>query len=145
MKKISIKRRRNVSLLLMVVLIIILLLNTTCNGSTKVSLGEEVSLNINHSASIKEEELRIRFVEVIGDSRCPRKVTCRWAGEVKCLVEITHRDSLQEMTLTEPGSTSWPSAESFKQYQITFHVEPYPKAGIDIASDEYQLMLKITK
>jgi hypothetical protein len=145
MKKVSIKRRRVMSLILMVVLIIILPLNITCNGSTKISLGEEVSLNISQSASIKGEELQIKFVEVVEDSRCPRGVTCIWAGEVKCMVEITHRDSLQQVTLIEPSSTSWPSVESFNQYQIAFHVEPYPEAGIDIALNEYQLLLKITK
>lgn len=30
----------------------------------------------------------IKFKEVISDSRCPRGVTCVWAGEVKVLVEF---------------------------------------------------------
>lgn len=145
MKKGSRKRRRVISLLLILLLITILPLTTACSETTKVSLGEEVSLIIGQSASIKGEELQIRFIEVVGDSRCPRGVTCIWAGEVKCIVEITHRDSLQRVTLTEPGLTSWPPTESFKQYQIAFHVEPYPEAGIDIAPDEYRLLLKVTK
>jgi hypothetical protein len=145
MKKGSRKRRRVISLLLIFALITILPTATTCSEAGKVSLGEEVSLNIGQSASIEGEELQIRFIEVAGDSRCPRGVTCIWAGEVKCIVEITYSGSLQRVTLTEPGLTSWPPAESFKQYQIAFHVEPYPKAGIDIAPDEYRLLLKVTK
>jgi hypothetical protein len=145
MKKGSRKRRRVISLLLIFALITILPTATTCSEAGKVSLGEEVSLNIGQSASIEWEELQIRFIEVAGDSRCPRGVTCIWAGEVKCIVEITYSGSLQRVTLTEPGLTSWPPAESFKQYQIAFHVEPYPKAGIDIAPDEYRLLLKVTK
>jgi len=30
----------------------------------------------------------IRFKEVISDSRCPKDVTCVWAGEAKVLIEI---------------------------------------------------------
>ncbi len=30
----------------------------------------------------------IRFKEVISDSRCPKDVTCIWAGEAKVLIEI---------------------------------------------------------
>ena len=30
----------------------------------------------------------IRFIEVVSDSRCPKDVTCVWAGEAKVLIEI---------------------------------------------------------
>ena len=122
-------------------LILILLLTTmllACGG-TSVSLGEEFSLHIGQSASIVGEELKIKFLEVVEDSRCPRGVTCIWEGRVSCLIEITYRESLHRLMLTEPGLTSWPPAKPFKEYKIAYHVEPYPQAGTEIAVEEYRL------
>ena len=78
---------------------------------------------------IEEEELQIKFLEVVEDSRCPRGVTCVWEGRVSCMIEITCRESLYRITLTQPGLTDWPTKESFNHYQISFGVEPYPEAG----------------
>ncbi len=36
----------------------------------------------------------IRFIEVVSDSRCPKDVTCVWAGEAKVLIEIFEKGKL---------------------------------------------------
>jgi len=134
----------------MKILVLAFLLCTTlfaisaCNNDV-VSLGQEFSLQVGESATLRGEELQIRCVEITEDSRCPRGVTCIWEGRVICLVEITKGESLYSVVLTEPGLTNFPPEQPFKEYQITHHVEPYPEAGIDIAEDEYKLELKISK
>jgi len=131
-------------------LIITLLLSSTlfvvsaCN-SNAVSLGQEFSLRIGESASIRGEELQIRFLEVTEDSRCPTGVVCVWEGRVRCLVEITYRESLHQVELTEPGLTSWPPENTFNKYKIAYHIEPYPQAGTEIDIEEYRLDLRISK
>jgi len=115
-----------------------------CN-SDKVSLGQEFSLRIGESASIRGEELQVRFLEVTEDSRCPTGVVCIWEGRVSCLVEITYRESLHQVELTEPGLTSWPPENNFNEYKIAYHIEPYPQAGTEIAIEEYRLDLRISK
>ncbi|MFC1955892.1 hypothetical protein ACFLWZ_05130 [Chloroflexota bacterium] len=131
-------------------LIIALLLATmmfviaACNSDT-VSLGQEFSLRIGESTSIRGEELQVRFLEVTEDSRCPTGVVCIWEGRVSGLLEITYRESLHRVELTEPGSTSWPSEITSEEYKIAYHVEPYPQAGIEIAEEEYRLELTISK
>ena len=66
-------------------------------------LNEEFSLSMGQRALIEGENLGIRFEEVTEDSRCPRGVTCIWAGRVTCMVEITQSGSSYRMALTEPG------------------------------------------
>ncbi|MFC1967920.1 hypothetical protein ACFLVX_00820 [Chloroflexota bacterium] len=114
-------------------------------SNDEVSLGQELSLQIAESASIKGEELQIRFLEVTEDSRCPMGVTCIWEGRVSCLVEITYQGSLDSVVLTEPGLTSFPPEQSFHEYKLAYHIEPYPQAGAEIAEGEYRLHLKISK
>jgi len=131
-------------------LIITLLLFSTsfgisaCNGN-RVSLGQEFSLRIGESATIKGEELQVRFLEVTEDSRCPTGVVCIWEGRVSSLVEITYQESLHRVELTEPGLTSWPPEYPFKEYMIAYHVEPYPQAGAEITAEDYRLFLRISK
>ena len=114
-------------------------------SSNAISLGQEFSLRIGESASIRGEELKVKFLEVTEDSRCPTGVVCIWEGRVSGLVEITYREAIHSVVLTEPGSTSWPSEITFEEYKIAYHVEPYPQAGTEIATEEYRLELKINK
>jgi len=114
-------------------------------GAKTVSLGESFSLAVGQSASIDGEDLAIKFIDVIADSRCPSDVVCIWQGEAACLVEITHSGTGQQMVLTYPGLTQEPSEAQFGSYQFTFSVEPYPEAGKEIGKSEYRLNLVVTK
>ena len=122
-----------------------LVVTVACQESNVARLGQEFFLHIGESALIEGEKLQIKFLEVVADSRCPIGVTCIWEGEVLCLVEIEYRESVDQITLTEPGLTSWPPGESFQEYEIAYHVEPYPVAGVEISEEEYRLHLELTK
>ncbi len=100
---------------------------------------------MDESASIKGEELQIKFLDVTEDSRCPKGAICIWEGRVSCVVEATYRESLYRIELTEPGSISWPPEVIFKEYKISYHIEPYPQTGSVIADNEYILYLMINK
>jgi len=121
------------------------MLSSIACSQTAANLGQEFSLNIGQSASIQGEELQIKFLNVIGDSRCPIGATCVWQGEVSCMVEITYYESLHRVVLTQPGLTDEPFSQAFKEYQITFRVEPYPEVGKIISENEYQLLLIVHK
>lgn len=78
-------------------------------------LNEELSLSIGQGVSITGEDLVISFEDVTEDSRCPRNVTCVWAGRVSCVIELTHAGSSYRMTLTgwaDPDSSHGHHAES---------------------------------
>ena len=110
-----------------------------------VGLGESFSLAVGQSASIDGEDLVIKFIDVIADSRCPSGVECVWQGEVACLVEITYSGTGQQKVLTYAGLSEEPSETQFGSYLFTFSVEPYPEADKEIEKSEYRLNLLITK
>jgi hypothetical protein len=110
-----------------------------------VSLGDSFSLAVGQSASIDGEDLVIKFIDIIADSRCPSGVECIWQGEVACLVEIIHSGTGQQKVLTYPGLTQELSKAQFGSCQFTFSVEPYPEAGKEIKKSEYRLNLLVTK
>lgn len=128
-------------------LLCVILAASSCSRLDDVQglLNEELCLSIGQHASVTEEDLAVTFKEVTEDSRCPSDVTCVWAGRVSCLVELTHAGSSHRMTLTEPGLTSEYTREEYEEYELAFHVTPYPEAGKKIADDTYRLHLIISK
>jgi hypothetical protein len=143
--KIGIIKYAPMKILIMALLLSTMLFATSACSSGKVSLGQKFSLGIGESANIKGEQLKARFLEVTEDSRCPTGVVCVWAGRVSCLVEITYGGSLESVILTEPGSNNFPVEQTFHEYKISYHIEPYPQAGTQIAVEEYRLALTISK
>ena len=69
---------------IMVTLFLLAGCSATPAAEVKASLGQEFTLPIGQTAVINGENLNIKFAAVTADSRCPKGVTCIWAGEAKC-------------------------------------------------------------
>ena len=121
----------------------VILLAGCTNQAVKASaeLGQQFSLTPGQSASIDGEPFEVKFVEVISDSRCPSGVQCIWAGEASCSIEITYNDSTFQQVLTQSGSGI--AKTSFKEYEMTFDIQPYPEAGQNIEKNDYRLQLEV--
>jgi hypothetical protein len=97
----------------------------------KVPLGETVQF----------ENVSITFIKVLEDSRCPKGVTCVWAGQAKLLVEVTEKGKTsREMELLFGGSANnvLCSAEGLTLTGIS--LSPYPLAEDDGVRD-YALLV----
>jgi hypothetical protein len=110
----------------------------------EVSLDEPFLLAPGENASIEGEDLTVRFVGVISDSRCPQGAVCIWAGEVSCTLEITYGGVVNTKVLVQPGLTEPPKTD-FGDYVIAYDVQPYPQVGKQIEKGDYRLLLTISK
>lgn len=52
---------------------------------------DTVTLKVGKEAKARHSRLKIRFVEVSEDSRCPERVSCVWAGNARVKFEVTSR------------------------------------------------------
>ncbi len=138
MKKYSLYILASVSILLFLV---------SCTGTNKLKadLGQEFTLSIGQSAQIEGENLQVRFEEVLEDSRCATGATCIWEGRVSIAVEINDNGSPYKMVLIQSGMNNQYVSETYKAYQLTFKVNPYPELGTDIATGDYQLLLTVSE
>ena len=114
-------------------------------GKLEAALGQEFSLTVGRTASVSGQQLELKFVEVVTDSRCPAGVTCVWQGEASCLIEVAFQGAKQRMVLTQPGLTKGPAQASFGDYEIQFNVAPYPEAGKTIQNRDYRLQLTVDR
>ena len=113
-------------------------------GEVRVSLGSEFSLAIGETALVTGENLRLKFLEVTEDSRCPANVLCIQAGRAVMAVQVTYQGSSETVTLEEPG-LSTPPKSIYQDYELAFHLEPYPVAGVEVSPDQYRLLLTVNR
>ena len=103
-----------------------------------VEPGVEVTLAPGEAMSAKTTEMTVRFIAVTEDSRCPRDVTCIWAGEVKVQLEIQEtRKASSKVEILEGGSTV------VGAHRVTLvRVSPQPVSTSRIAPQDYRATLK---
>ena len=107
--------------------------------SQAVDLGAEVTLAPGATASVNTAEFKVRFVAVTEDSRCPRDVTCIWAGEVKVQFEIQESAKIASPVEILEGGNSVVGA-----YRVTLvRVEPAPRSTARIAPQDYRATIAI--
>ena len=73
------------------------------------SLDQAFTLRGGQQAVISGENLRLRFTEVLEDSRCPKQVECFWTGQARIavLVQQGHGEptTVEFNTNPAPGQT----------------------------------------
>jgi hypothetical protein len=105
-----------------------------------VDLRTEITLAPGETVSVNATEMKVRFVAVIEDSRCPRDVTCVWAGEVKVRLEISSPQGTSQVEVLEAGTTV------AGVYRVTLvRVEPPRMSTAKIAPQDYRATLSIDR
>ncbi len=114
---------------------------------------EEPQINIYTSPLEVGDYLRfgeksIRFIEVISDSRCPKNVTCVWAGEAKVLVEIFKNGKFLGKKIISTNSGNVPL--NFQGEDISYGITslvliPYPTTETKKLKTQYTLHLKVSE
>jgi len=91
------------------------------------------------AVAVKSTSLTVRFVSVTEDSRCPRDVTCVWAGEVKALFEVDDTKAKSKIELREGDSGA------AGPHRLTLvSVEPKPVSTARITPQDYRVTLKVS-
>jgi hypothetical protein len=134
------------------VLISILLLGS-CDLSEdeeiRVSFGQEFVLPIGHTAVFDSKDLKIKFESVSSDSRCPKGVTCVWAGEAKCQTLVGNDRSFSSLDLVDTGGTTGYTQINYQNsaynLKLSFKLEPYPEKDKQINKNDYKLSLTVSQ
>jgi hypothetical protein len=114
-----------------------------CSGSPAAPSGEvpldrEFSLRPGESATVESTGLRVTFLSVLSDSRCPADAVCVWAGDAVVALSVGR-------TGVELRSTSAPET-ALGAYRLRLErVEPYVYSGKTIEPAAYRAVLKVTR
>lgn len=109
-----------------------------------IVLTQEFKLKIGESAEARREGLKVEFDSVADDSRCPKGVTCVWAGNAKILLKVK-KDSGQPENV-ELNTNINPKTFRYLEYELRLkELKPYPEANATIKSSEYEVTLTVHK
>ena len=117
-------------------------------------MGQENSETRSYSAALQQGELlsfgnrSLKFKEVISDSRCPKDVTCIWAGEAKVLVELFENGKFLEDKILLINSKN--SILSFLSEAVAYSISgidlmPYPTVQSKNTKPNYSLKMRVSE
>ena len=105
--------------------------------------AQELSVQINKEATSKSG-VKVKFLELIEDSRCPTDTNCIWAGNAKIKVEVS-KPGHKAKTVTLNSGVN-PQSVLFGGYQIKLTgLTPEPRTNIRSRRDGYVATFTIVK
>lgn len=110
---------------------------------TLVSM-QEIKLKIGESGKSKPEGIEVEFHSVAEDSRCPKGVTCVWAGNAKVLLKVKKNGA--KPVEVELNTNSNPKTTNYLGYELRLkELKPYPESDVTIKSSDYEVTLTVDK
>ncbi len=127
-------------------LIIALILIFAC-GSVLQAKGrttEQFKLQVNGQKTITKDKLKIKFISVVEDSRCPEDTNCVWAGNAKVQIKISKRGGASKTF--ELNTNLEPQIITFEGYEIkVIDLTPQPRTNIRINRNGYTATFSISR
>jgi hypothetical protein len=112
------------------------------------TLNQAFTLAGGQEALIASEKLRLRFAEVLEDSRCPTQVDCFWTGQARIAIsvypEASSATKVEFNTNPAPGQTV--KVAEVGPYSIELQsLDPYPQTPDAIAFEDYRATLVVRR
>ena len=121
---------------------------TAWADAPEFSLDQPFTLAGGQDALIPSENLRLRFADVLEDSRCPTQVDCFWTGQARIAISVqpdgAAPTNVEFNTNPAPGQTV--KVAPVGQYRVELQsLDPYPQTPDPIAFDDYRATLLVRK
>jgi hypothetical protein len=105
---------------------------------------ETISVKAGKQAVAKRSKLKIKFISVVEDSRCPNGAQCVWAGNAKIKVEISVPKG--EKKTVEINTGTGPKGDQVGGYAVTLDsLTPYPNANKPTDPKKYSAKFSIVR
>jgi hypothetical protein len=107
-------------------------------------MGKNLSLRVGESAQARSGDLRVGFVGVSSDSRCPKGVQCVWAGDATVQVWLQQGSGPREVRELHTAAGRAQSATALGHVVQLVSLEPYPVANQAIKPSDYVATITLT-
>jgi PBP1b-binding outer membrane lipoprotein LpoB len=131
-------------------IIAMILLSVGCNKElTGIEVGQEFKLTYNQKATITDqqtgESIKVKFEELIVDSRCPTGALCMWEGAVTIELLINNTQKIQ-VTHSAGSMNDTIIITDNGDYKVALiEADPYPIWNITTNKRDYVATLKIMR
>ncbi len=105
---------------------------------------ETVTVKAGKQATARKSKLKIRFISVVEDSRCPTGAQCVWAGNAKIKIEVSVPKG--ETKTFDINTETGPKGDQIGGYAVTLDsLTPYPNANKPTDIKKYTAKFNITR
>ena len=102
-----------------------------------------VLVQVHREKTVPGAGFKIKFVEMVEDSRCPEGTSCIWAGNARVKIAVRGRGNA---TTLELNSNTQPTVIEYQGYEIKLtSLTPKPAANVRINPDKYLATFEVTK
>lgn len=106
---------------------------------------EQIALGFNESV-VLNDNMTMRFIKVLAESRCPSDVVCITSGEVTVIVRVVETLEEGNTLRTDFGLTLGGLDISEHYFQGSYYrlieATPYPVSTVDVSEDEYAIVIE---
>jgi len=108
------------------------------------SWQKTVSIAKGREKAIQRSGTKIKFLDVVEDSRCPVDVNCVWAGNAKVKVEV--RSGRGRPRIFELNSALAPTVISYAGYDFKLvNLTPALRSNVRINPDKYVATIEVKR
>jgi len=130
------------------VLLLCLLAATACDEKAPtapvVPTNQQFTLAPGEAVAIDGTGLRVEFMRVMGDSRCPADALCIWIGDATVLVRV--RESAQTSDYDLHTNNSLQSTVDHAGVRLSLlQLQPYPFSNRPIQPSDYRATLEVRR
>jgi len=122
-----------------------LLFLTLILGLTQAAFAQDqVQLRIGQQKTVANGRVKIKFISVTEDSRCPADVNCVWAGNARVKVRVIVRGG--ETKTFELNTNTRDKAGQADAYRVQLEsLTPAKKSNRNIRQRDYRATISITR
>lgn len=119
----------------------------TGDATQVARLSKQFTIKVGQQITFDGAGLRIKFLGVEQDSRCPADVNCVWAGNAEVALELSVGDKCNKRVKLNTHSNSQTAEEGkYEGYRVKLvGLSPQPRSDQKIAPGEYTATLVVSK
>lgn len=106
--------------------------------------AQKVSIRAAQRKAVAGTGLKIKFVSVLEDSRCPENVQCIWAGVGRISIEVRRSGKAGKTFELNTNQLDKPAVYEGVEISLV-SLAPYPKTGTPIPASRYTASFNIRK
>jgi hypothetical protein len=109
-----------------------------------VPLNRQFTLAPGEATAIDSTNLRVQFIRVLGDSRCPADAICIWVGDATVHVRVFEDAATSDYDLHTANSEQ--STIEHRGTRISLvQLQPYPFSSRTIQPSDYRATLEVRR
>ncbi|OPB87141.1 MULTISPECIES: hypothetical protein [Elizabethkingia] len=119
---------------------------SSCKATSNTSYteGPVITLKMGEEKSLQKEKLKIKFVDVPEDSRCPMNARCIWIGNARIKLKVNNQTLI--LDTQDMPDRKYAKTQILGGYRYTLEsIQPDRVTNIELKKSDYSISVRVEK